>query len=49
MCMEKDPQAAFYGDTGDDERQEIIRNFQNPNHKLRFFVQTLQQVDMELR
>jgi len=30
--------AAFYGDTGDDERQEIIRNFQNPNHKLRFFV-----------
>ena len=30
--------AAFYGDTGEDERQEIIRNFQNPNHKLRFFV-----------
>ena len=30
--------AAFYGDTSDDDRQEIIRNFQNPNHKLRFFV-----------
>lgn len=30
--------AAFYGDTGEDERQEIIRNFQKPNHPLRFFV-----------
>jgi len=30
--------AAFYGDTSDDDRQEIIRNFQDPNHKLRFFV-----------
>ena len=30
--------ASFYGDTSDDDRQEIIRNFQNPNHKLRFFV-----------
>ena len=30
--------AAFYGDTSDDDRQEIIRNFQNPDHKLRFFV-----------
>lgn len=30
--------AAFYGDTSDDDRQDIIRNFQNPDHKLRFFV-----------
>jgi len=30
--------AAYYGDTGDDERNDIVRNFQNPDHPLRFFV-----------
>mgnify|MGYP003631670236 FL=1 len=30
--------AAYFGDTGDDERQDIVTNFQNPNHPLKFFV-----------
>ena len=30
--------ASYFGDTGDDERQEIVTNFQNPNHPLKFFV-----------
>lgn len=30
--------AAYYGDTSDEERNDIVRNFQDPNHPLRFFV-----------
>jgi len=30
--------AAYYGDTPDEERNDIVRNFQNPDHPLRFFV-----------
>jgi SNF2 family DNA or RNA helicase len=30
--------ASFYGDTTEDTRQNIIVNFQDPHHKLRFFV-----------
>jgi SNF2 family DNA or RNA helicase len=30
--------AAYFGDTGDDERQAIVTNFQDPNHPLKFFV-----------
>ena len=30
--------ASFFGDTPDDARQNIIEKFQDPNHKLRFFV-----------
>ena len=30
--------AAYYGDTSDDERNEIVQRFQDPNHPLRFFV-----------
>jgi len=30
--------AAYYGDTPDEERNNIVRNFQNPNRPLRFFV-----------
>ena len=30
--------AAYFGDTSDDERNEIVQNFQNPNHPLRYFV-----------
>jgi SNF2 family DNA or RNA helicase len=30
--------AAYFGDTTDDERNNIVKNFQNPNHPLRFFV-----------
>jgi len=30
--------AAYYGDTDDEERNDIVRNFQNPDHPLRFFV-----------
>ena len=30
--------AAYFGDTSDDRRNEIVKNFQNPNHPLRFFV-----------
>ena len=30
--------ASFFGDTSDESRQRIIENFQNPKHKLRFFV-----------
>ncbi len=30
--------ASYYGDTPDDERNDIVQNFQNPDHPLRFFV-----------
>jgi SNF2 family DNA or RNA helicase len=30
--------ASYYGDTSDDVRNDIVRNFQDPNHPLRFFV-----------
>jgi len=30
--------AAYFGDTSDDERNRIVKNFQNPGHPLRFFV-----------
>jgi SNF2 family DNA or RNA helicase len=30
--------ASYYGDTPDEERNDIVRNFQNPDHPLRFFV-----------
>ena len=30
--------AAYFGDTTDDDRNDIVKNFQNPNHPLRFFV-----------
>lgn len=30
--------AAYYGDTSDEERNNIVRNFQDPSHPLRFFV-----------
>lgn len=30
--------AAYYGGTSSDERSDIMRNFQNPDHPLRFFV-----------
>jgi SNF2 family DNA or RNA helicase len=30
--------AAYFGDTSDEERNDIVRNFQNPGHPLRFFV-----------
>ena len=30
--------AAYYGDTPDEERNDIVRNFQNPDHPLRFFI-----------
>ena len=30
--------AAYYGDTPDDERQEIVTKFQDPNSELRFFI-----------
>ena len=30
--------AAYYGDTSDDDRNNIVKNFQDPNHPLRFFV-----------
>ena len=30
--------ATYYGETAQDERQEIVQNFQNKNHPLRFFV-----------
>jgi SNF2 family DNA or RNA helicase len=30
--------AKYHGDTGDDERQEIKRRFQDPNDELRFFI-----------
>ena len=33
-----DAAASFYGDTTDETRQNIIVNFQNPDHPLRFFV-----------
>jgi SNF2 family DNA or RNA helicase len=30
--------AAYFGDTPDEVRNDIVRNFQNPDHPLRFFV-----------
>ena len=30
--------AGYYGDTGDEERNDIVRNFQDPSHPLRFFI-----------
>lgn len=30
--------ASYYGDTDDDERARIVKDFQNPSHPLRFFV-----------
>ena len=30
--------AAYFGDTSDDERNDIVQNFQNPSHPLRYFV-----------
>jgi len=30
--------AAYFGDTPDEERNDIVRNFQNPDHPLRFFI-----------
>jgi len=30
--------AAYYGDTSDEERNDIVRNFQNPSHPLKCFV-----------
>jgi len=30
--------ASYYGDTSDEERAAVVRNFQNPGHPLRFFV-----------
>jgi len=30
--------ASYFGDTSDEERNNIVRNFQNPGHPLRFFV-----------
>ena len=30
--------AVYHGATGDNERQDIKRNFQNPDHPLRFFI-----------
>lgn len=34
----EDSAASYFGDTSDDERNDIIINFQNPRHPLRFFV-----------
>ena len=33
-----DSVAAYFGDTSTDERERIIKDFQNPDHPLRFFV-----------
>jgi SNF2 family DNA or RNA helicase len=33
-----DAAAAYFGDTTDDERNRIVRDFQKPDHPLRFFV-----------
>ena len=30
--------ASYYGDTPDEARNDVVRNFQNPDHPLRFFV-----------
>jgi SNF2 family DNA or RNA helicase len=30
--------AAYYGDTSDEDRNDIVRNFQNPSHPLKCFV-----------
>ena len=34
----EDSVASYYGDTPDDERQEIVTKFQDPNSGLRFFI-----------
>ena len=34
----EDSVATYYGATPQDERQEIVQNFQNKNHPLRFFI-----------
>jgi SNF2 family DNA or RNA helicase len=34
----KDAAAGYFGDTSDDERARILRDFQNPTHPLKFFV-----------
>jgi hypothetical protein len=33
-----DAASSYYGDTPDDERNQIVQDFQKPNHPLRFFV-----------
>lgn len=33
-----DAAASYFGDTADEDRNDIVRNFQNPDHPLRFFV-----------
>ena len=30
--------AGYFGDTGDEERNDIVRNFQDPKHPLKYFV-----------
>ena len=30
--------ASYFGDTSDDERNQIVQDFQNPNHPLKYFV-----------
>ena len=30
--------AGYFGDTGDEERNDIVRNFQDPNHPLKYFI-----------
>jgi SNF2 family DNA or RNA helicase len=30
--------AAYFGDTSDEDRNNAVKNFQNPDHPLRFFV-----------
>lgn len=34
----EDAAASYFGDTSDETRNDIVRNFQNPGHPLRFFV-----------
>jgi len=37
-----DSVATYYGDTPDDERQEVIREFQDPNSSLRYLISNVQ-------
>ena len=37
-----DSVATYYGDTPDDERQEVIRKFQDPNSSLRYLISNVQ-------
>ncbi len=30
--------AGYFGDTGDEERNDIVRNFQDPNHPMKYFI-----------